>query len=74
MSGQRVTLEFEPLPDTVPVAIRVRRLLKNALRAEKLRAIRVDMPEEAAGATEAGEPAPGPSGQEIARPGATGGP
>jgi hypothetical protein len=34
-----ITLTFRPLPDDVPVSVRVRHLLKYALRAQRLRCV-----------------------------------
>jgi hypothetical protein len=34
-----ITLTFRPLPDDVPVAVRIRHLLKYALRAQRLRCV-----------------------------------
>ena len=39
--GQRFTVELEAMPDDVPPIPRLKRFLKNALRAYRLRALRV---------------------------------
>jgi hypothetical protein len=45
MTDDTYTLTFRPLPDEAPAAIRVRRLLKHALRALRLKCVRiVDLP------------------------------
>ena len=45
MSGERIILEFVALPADVPAPIRVRHLLKRALRAYRLECVRViDLP------------------------------
>jgi hypothetical protein len=36
-----ITLTFRPLEDTVPVAVRVRALLKTALRRDRLRCVTI---------------------------------
>lgn len=37
--GQDIVLRLRPLPDTVPVAVRLRALLKTALRRDRLRCV-----------------------------------
>jgi hypothetical protein len=39
--GERITLEFVALADDVPAAVRVRSLLKRALRSFRLECVRV---------------------------------
>jgi hypothetical protein len=42
MSKPQLILTLEPLPCSVPVRIRVRQLLKTALRRDRLRCVRVN--------------------------------
>ncbi|HEY7311884.1 MAG TPA: hypothetical protein VH643_21145 [Gemmataceae bacterium] len=44
--SDEVLIVFRPLACEVPTAIRVRQLLKTALRRDRLRVVRVEMPEE----------------------------
>lgn len=43
--SQQIVITLEPMPDTVPVANRLRALLKTALRRDRLRCVKVDWPE-----------------------------
>jgi hypothetical protein len=38
---ERITLVFEPLPCEAPPAVRIRRLLKYALRSQRLKCVRI---------------------------------
>jgi hypothetical protein len=61
------TLTFRPLPDEAPAAIRVRRLLKHALRALRLKCVRiVDLPPDPS----ATQPSVSPPDAPEAKPGA----
>lgn len=41
-----IVLRFRALPDDVPLGVRVRRVLKYALRSERLRLVHASMPPE----------------------------
>jgi hypothetical protein len=38
---ERITLVFEPLPCEAPAAVRIRHLLKYALRSQRLKCVRI---------------------------------
>jgi hypothetical protein len=38
----QIILTLEPIPHEIPVAIRLRQLLKTALRRDRLRCVRID--------------------------------
>ncbi len=42
MSKPQLILILEPLPCSIPVRIRLRQLLKTALRRDRLRCVRID--------------------------------
>jgi hypothetical protein len=74
-TGRRVVLHLRELRGDRPFHTRVRQGLKHLLRAQQLRCDLIEWPdgtqERPAGASEGDEGAPGPPGQEVARPGAS---